>query len=115
VRNTCRRRFTQSRAQSRGFEPRWPSIEDEVEPSPPRDRAHPSSPAPDGAPPDPIIDDDRRENTFGLLASLNMLIETKGGFEYTGADCQAWMSKAGFSATRVEHLVGPHSMAIGIK
>ena len=52
---------------------------------------------------------------FGLLASLNMLIETKGGFEYTGADCQAWMSEAGFSATRVEHLVGPHSMAIGIK
>jgi hypothetical protein len=44
-----------------------------------------------------------------------MLIETKGGFEYTGADCQAWMSEAGFSATRAEHLVGPHSMAIGIK
>jgi hypothetical protein len=64
---------------------------------------------------DPILDDDRRENTFGLLASLNMLIETKGGFEYTGADCQAWMREAGFSATRVEHLVGPHSMAIGIK
>jgi hypothetical protein len=50
-----------------------------------------------------------------LLASLNMLIETKGGFEYTGTDCQAWMREAGFSATRVEHLVGPHSMAIGIK
>jgi hypothetical protein len=64
---------------------------------------------------DPIIDDDRRANTFGLLASLNMLIETKGGFEYTGADCQAWMREAGFSATCVEHLVGPHSMAIGIK
>ena len=64
---------------------------------------------------DPILDDDRRANTFGLLASLNMLIETKGGFEYTGADCQAWMREAGFSATRVEHLVGPHSMAIGIK
>jgi hypothetical protein len=64
---------------------------------------------------DPILDDDRRQNTFGLLASLNMLIETKGGFEYTGADCQAWMREAGFSATRVEHLVGPHSMAIGIK
>ncbi len=64
---------------------------------------------------DPILDDDRRENTFGLLASLNMLIETRGGFEYTGADCQAWMREAGFSATRVEHLVGGHSMAIGIK
>jgi hypothetical protein len=62
---------------------------------------------------DPIIHDDRRENTFGLLSSLNMLIETKDGFEYTGADCQAWMREAGFSATRVEHLVGPHSMRSG--
>jgi hypothetical protein len=64
---------------------------------------------------DPILDDDRRENAFGFLASLNMLIETPGGFEYTGADCQEWMREAGFSATRVEPLVGPHSMAIGIK
>jgi hypothetical protein len=64
---------------------------------------------------DPILDDDRRENAFGLLASLNMLIETQGGFEYTGADCQAWMREAGFSATRVEHLDGPHSMVIGLK
>ncbi len=45
---------------------------------------------------DPILDDDRRENAFGLLASLNMLIETRGGFEYTGADCQRWMREAGF-------------------
>jgi hypothetical protein len=64
---------------------------------------------------DPILDDERRDNVFGLLASLNMLIETPGGFEYTGADCQKWMREVGFSATRVEPLVGPHSMAIGIK
>jgi hypothetical protein len=64
---------------------------------------------------DAILDDDRRENKFGLLNSLNMLIETKGGFEYTGADCKGWMREAGFSATRVERLVGTHSMAIGIK
>ena len=64
---------------------------------------------------DAILDDDRRENKFGLLNSLNMLIETKGGFEYTGAECQGWMREAGFSATRVEALVGAHSMAIGIK
>jgi hypothetical protein len=37
---------------------------------------------------DAIIDDDRRENAFGLLMSLNMLIETAGGFEYAGEDCQ---------------------------
>jgi hypothetical protein len=62
-----------------------------------------------------LIDDDRRENAFGLLMSLNMLIETAGGFDYTGADCQGWMIDAGFSQTRVEHLVGPDSMVIGIK
>jgi hypothetical protein len=62
-----------------------------------------------------IIDDERRENAFGLLMSLNMLIETPGGFDYTGADCRAWMEEAGFSETRVEHLVGPDSMVVAIK
>jgi len=62
-----------------------------------------------------IIDDDRSENAFGLLMSLNMLIETPGGFDYTGADCTGWMKEAGFSSARVEHLVGPDSMVVGIK
>ncbi len=62
-----------------------------------------------------IIDDERRENAFGLMMSLNMLIETSGGFDYSGADCQEWMREAGFRETRVEHLVGPDSMVIGIK
>jgi hypothetical protein len=64
---------------------------------------------------DAIIDDDRRKNAFGLLMSLNMLIETPGGYDYTGADCIGWMKDAGFSEARVEHLVGPDSMIIGIK
>jgi hypothetical protein len=62
-----------------------------------------------------IIDDDRSKNAFGLMMSLNMLIETPGGFDYTGADCTGWMKEAGFSSTRVEPLVGPDSMVIGIK
>jgi hypothetical protein len=62
-----------------------------------------------------LIDDDRRENAFGLLMSLNMLIETAGGFDYTGADCQAWMTEAGFRETRVVRLVGPDSMVVGLK
>jgi len=62
-----------------------------------------------------LIDDDRRENAFGLLMSLNMLIETPAGFDYTGADCCEWMREAGFRETRVEHLLGPDSMVIGIK
>jgi len=64
---------------------------------------------------DAVIDDDRRENAFGLLMSLNMLIETTGGFDYTGADCRSWMHEAGFRETYVEHLVGPDSMVVGIK
>jgi SAM-dependent methyltransferase len=63
---------------------------------------------------DAIIDDDRRENAFGLLMSLNMLIEDHG-FDYTGADCRGWMAESGFSESYVEHLVGTDSMVVGIK
>ncbi len=62
-----------------------------------------------------LIDDDRSRNAFGLMMSLNMLIETPGGFDYTGADCQGWMRDAGFRETRVEHLAGADSMVAGIK
>ena len=62
-----------------------------------------------------LIDDERRSNAFGLLMSLNMLIELPGGFDYTGADCTGWLKDAGFRETRVVHLVGPDSMVIGIK
>lgn len=58
---------------------------------------------------------ERRSNIFGLLMSLNMLIETPGGFDYTGADCQSWMREAGFRNTYVEPLAGPESMVVGIK
>jgi len=64
---------------------------------------------------DAIIDDDRSQNAFGLLMSLNMLVETPGGFDYSGADCIGWMREVGFRDCRVEHLVGPDSMVIGIK
>jgi hypothetical protein len=62
-----------------------------------------------------IIDDDRSKNAFGLMMSLNMLIETPGGFDYTGADCEGWMKDAGFTSTRTEPLLGPDSMVVGIK
>ena len=62
-----------------------------------------------------IIDDERCENIFGLMMSLNMLIETTGGFDYTGADCSGWMRECGFKKTQVEHLVGPDSMVVGFK
>jgi precorrin-6B methylase 2 len=62
-----------------------------------------------------IIDDERRSNAFGLLMSLNMLIETPGGFDYTGADCRAWMQETGFRESYVEPLAGADSMVVGIK
>jgi hypothetical protein len=62
-----------------------------------------------------LIDDDRRANAFGLLMSLNMLIELPDGFDYTGAQCQQWLRQAGFRRTWVEHLAGPESMVVGIK
>jgi precorrin-6B methylase 2 len=64
---------------------------------------------------DAMIDDERRHHALGLLMSLNMLVETQGGFDYTGADCRGWMREAGFHETKMEHLVGPESMVVGLK
>ena len=62
-----------------------------------------------------MIDDDRRHNAFGLLMSLNMLIETPAGFDYTGADCRSWMEETGFRDVSIMPLQGPYSMAVGRK
>ena len=64
---------------------------------------------------DSIIDDDRRANTFGMLMSVNMLIETQAGFDYTFADCRSWMADTGFRDSYTEALTGPDSMVVGIK
>lgn len=62
-----------------------------------------------------LIDDARKQNAFGLLMSLNMLIETHGGFDFTGADCRTWMKDAGFKRTQVARLAGPDGMVVGYK
>lgn len=62
-----------------------------------------------------LIDDARKKNAFGLLMSLNMLIETHGGFDFSGADCRKWMKDVGFRRTRVERLAGPDGMVVGFK
>ncbi|MGH8909686.1 MAG: methyltransferase [Egibacteraceae bacterium] len=62
-----------------------------------------------------FIDDERRLHAYGLLMSLNMLIETAGGFDFTTAECQEWMRSVGFRETRVEPLVGPDSMVVAVK
>ena len=62
-----------------------------------------------------IIDDERRHNAFGLLISLNMLIETEGGFDYTHADFHRWAREAGFRATSKIPLAGPASAIVAYK
>ena len=54
-----------------------------------------------------LIDDARRENVFGLMMSLNMLIEFGDAFDYTGAEFSAWCKDAGFSRTEILPLRGP--------
>ena len=62
-----------------------------------------------------IIDDERRENAFGLLMSLNMLIEFGDAFDFSGADFWNWCKEAGFKSYEVLHLAGPCSAAIAYK
>lgn len=62
-----------------------------------------------------LIDDDRRRNLFGLLTSLNALVETGDGFDYTGADFTRWAMDAGFRRTEVIPLIGPTSAIIAYK
>jgi O-methyltransferase domain/Dimerisation domain len=62
-----------------------------------------------------MIDNDRSQNLAGLLMSLNMLIETTGGFDYTIADCRGWMKATGFRRTQAVALGGPETMVIGYK
>jgi precorrin-6B methylase 2 len=62
-----------------------------------------------------IIDDARRENVFGLLMSLNMLIEFGEAFDFTGADLARWCKEAGFDRVEVVPLAGPTSAGIAYK
>ena len=62
-----------------------------------------------------VIDDARRENAFGLMMSLNMLIEFGDAFDFTGADFTKWCTEAGFRSTEVLHLAGPASAAVAYK
>jgi hypothetical protein len=62
-----------------------------------------------------MIDDDRRGSVPALLMSLNMLIETRGGSNYTVADCIGWMREVGFGGARTVHLTGSESMVVAVK
>jgi len=62
-----------------------------------------------------LIDDERRENAFGLMMSLNMLIEFGDAFDFTGADFDRWCREVGFKRTEVLHLAGPASAGVAYK
>jgi hypothetical protein len=62
-----------------------------------------------------LIDNERRENVFGLLMSLNMLIEFGEAFDYSAADFENWCREVGFKRFEVIHLAGPSSAAIAYK
>ena len=62
-----------------------------------------------------LIDDARRENAFGLMMSLNMLVEFGEAFDYSGADFDGWCKEVGFKRTEVIHLAGPASAGVAYK
>jgi hypothetical protein len=62
-----------------------------------------------------VIDDERKQNVFGMMMSLNMLIETGKGFDYTFADFNKWAKEVGFKSTSLVPLAGPSSAAIAYK
>jgi O-methyltransferase domain/Dimerisation domain len=62
-----------------------------------------------------LIDDARRENAFGLMMSLNMLIEFGDAFDYTGSDFAGWCREAGFERVDIQPLAGPASAGIAYK
>ncbi|XP_065642661.1 tetracenomycin polyketide synthesis 8-O-methyl transferase TcmO [Hydra vulgaris] len=62
-----------------------------------------------------VIDDERKKNAGGLLMSLNMLVETGTGFDYTFADFNIWSKEIGFKSTSIIPLSGPTSAAIAFK
>ena len=62
-----------------------------------------------------LIDDERRKNVFGLLMSLNMLIEFGDAFDFSGADFRKWCGEVGFRQFDVIHLAGASSAAVAYK
>ena len=62
-----------------------------------------------------LIDDARRENAFGLMMSLNMLIEFGDAFDFTAADFFGWCRAVGFTRTEVIPLAGPASAGVAYK
>lgn len=62
-----------------------------------------------------VIDDERKKNAFGMMMSLNMLVQTGKGFDYTFADFNKWAGAVGFGRTEIIPLAGAASAVVGYK
>ncbi len=62
-----------------------------------------------------VIDNERNKNAFGLMMSLNMLIETSEGFDYSFSDIESWAKEIGFKSVKLMPLTGPTSAVIAVK
>ena len=62
-----------------------------------------------------IIDDERCKNAFGLMMSLNMLVETYEGYDFSNADFKGWATEIGFKKVYSMPLTGPSSAVIAVK
>ncbi|GAA0526083.1 hypothetical protein GCM10010172_03240 [Paractinoplanes ferrugineus] len=59
--------------------------------------------------------DEEPTDPVNLIISLDMLLTTKGGAEYTAAECQEWMTTAGFVETSVSALGEYDTLVVGHK
>ncbi|WP_128985039.1 methyltransferase [Streptomyces roseicoloratus] len=59
--------------------------------------------------------DERPADLVNLLISLDMLLVTHGGSEYSVEECRGWMTEAGFGRTEAKVLSNTDSLVIGHK
>jgi SAM-dependent methyltransferase len=64
---------------------------------------------------DAMVNKNSRYKFMSLLSSLNIMLETREGFEATTDECAEWFRDAGFRDVTITHLVGPTSMVYGFK
>lgn len=62
-----------------------------------------------------IVDDDRSNNVFSLLMSINMQLESNGHGSLTGEDWTKVLNAIGFMEVYIEPLLGPSYMICGKK
>jgi hypothetical protein len=64
---------------------------------------------------DTLIDNARHGRPHCMLSSLNMLLQTSAGSEYTADDCTGWMRNAGFVQTRAFPLAAMQTAVVAVK